>query len=553
METPTATEATARHAAPHSFNTLIVGAGQAGLATSYWLTQQGVEHQLLERRETLGGAWQDRWDAFCLNTPNFSLALPGMPYDGPAPEAFLLRNDLIEHFRHYAERIDAPVRTGADVTRIAPAEGGGFNVATTQGEWRARNLVLATGGYQRPKIPALSAQLPGHILQLHTDSYRNPGQLPDGAVLIVGTGQSGGQIAEELLAVGREIHLAVSTCPEAPRRYRGQDLLYWMMQLAQFGPDFGLNGLTVGQLPSPAARFACNPLVSGADGGHDIHLRDLGRRGVRLHGHLEAADDGDLVFSDDLPERLGLVEAAFYQRMKPMFDSYIAATGMSAPEPEPPRKDDWLPSEAARLNLEAANVTSVLWATGYRLDFSILYIPVLDEWNYPRHSRGVTEHPGVYAVVRRRVAVADRARLVHRGGRGPRCRVHCAAHRREHRRPVKATSQRGGYPVQGPSKSTGAARPAELNHSLAHAWTEGIASCSATSSGGASNTDFPSSRRSPVPLPARSPKRAGWSRKGSFPPSASTPQREVNSENSSGRSPWAATSGQASPSSWIRR
>jgi putative flavoprotein involved in K+ transport len=146
-------------------------------------------------------------------------------------------------------------------------------------------------------------------------------------VLIVGTGQSGGQIAEELLAVGREIHLAVSTCPEAPCRYRGQDLLYWMMQLAQFGPDYGLNNLTVGQLPSPAARFTCNPLVSGADGGHDIHLRDLGRRGVRLRGHLEAADDGDLVFSDDLPERLGLVEAAFYQRTKPMFDSYIAATG----------------------------------------------------------------------------------------------------------------------------------------------------------------------------------------------------------------------------------
>ena len=167
METPTA----ARPAAPQSVDTLVVGAGQAGLATSYWLSRAGVEHQLLERRETLGGAWQDRWDAFCLNTPNFSLALPGMPYDGPAPEAFMLRDDLIGHFRHYAESIGAPVRTGADVTRIAAAEGGGFNVATTQGSWRAQNVVLATGGYQKPKIPALSAQLPSHILQLHTDSY----------------------------------------------------------------------------------------------------------------------------------------------------------------------------------------------------------------------------------------------------------------------------------------------------------------------------------------------------------------------------------------------
>jgi putative flavoprotein involved in K+ transport len=138
--------------------------------------------------------------------------------------------------------------------------------------------------------------------------------------------------------------------------------------------------------------------VSGADGGHDIHLRDLGRRGVRLHGHLEAADDGDLVFSDDLRVRLGQVEAAFYQRMKPMLDSYIAATGTSAPAAEPPRKDRELPSEPARLNLEAANITAVLWATGYRLDFGILDSPVLDEWNYPRHHRGVTEHPGLYAV-----------------------------------------------------------------------------------------------------------------------------------------------------------
>jgi putative flavoprotein involved in K+ transport len=384
--------------APREVNTLVVGAGQAGLAMSYWLSQAGVEHQLLERRPALGGAWHDRWDAFCLNTPNFALTLPGMPYSGPEPDAFMPRNDLIDYFQHYAEGIGAPVRTGTDVTRIAPTEGAGFSVATTQGSWRARNVVLATGGYQKPKIPALSAKLPGHILQLHTDGYRNPEQLPDGAVLIVGTGQSGGQVAEDLLAAGREVDLAVSTCPEAPRRYRGKDTIHWLLQLGMHGPEYGLNGLTVAALPSPAARFACNPLVSGADGGHDIHLRDLGRHGVRLHGHLEAADDGELVFSDDLPERLGMVEAGFSQRLKPMIDSYIAAAGLSAPEPEPPRVDTWLPSEPARLNLDAGNITSVIWATGYKLDFSILDIPVLDEWNYPRHHRGVTEHPGLYAV-----------------------------------------------------------------------------------------------------------------------------------------------------------
>jgi putative flavoprotein involved in K+ transport len=214
-------------------DTLIVGAGQAGLAMSYWLSQSGVEHQLLERRPALGGAWQDRWDAFVLNTPNFSLMLPGMPYEGPSPEAFMPRADVVELMRKYVATIGTPVRTDTDVTRIAPGSGGRFSVDTNRGNWRARNVVLATGGYQKPKIPRIASRLPGHILQLHTDGYRNPGQLPDGAVLIVGTGQSGGQIAEELLAAGREVHPAVSTCPEAPRRYRGQDILHWLMRLAQ--------------------------------------------------------------------------------------------------------------------------------------------------------------------------------------------------------------------------------------------------------------------------------------------------------------------------------
>lgn len=379
-------------------DTLVVGGGQAGLAMSYCLDRAGVAHQVLERRDSLGGAWQDRWDGFYLNTPNFSLSLPGMPYSGPDPDAFMPRDAVVEYFRHYAKAIGAAVRTGTDVTRIAAADGGAFDVETTRGSWRARNVVLATGGFQKAKIPALSGGLPGHIVQLHTDEYRNPGQLPDGAVLIVGTGQSGGQIAEELLGAGRDVHLAVSTCPEAPRRYRGKDTFFWMMQLGLHGPEHGLNGLTVERLPSPAARFACNPLLSGADGGHDIHLRDLGRRGIRLHGHLEAADDGDLVFSDDLAERLATIEAGFSQRLQPMLDAYIAAAGIEAPEAEPRPADDWLPSEPARLNLAAEGVTSVLWATGYRLDFGVLDIPVLDDWNYPRHSRGVTEYPGLYAV-----------------------------------------------------------------------------------------------------------------------------------------------------------
>ena len=384
--------------APHRVNTLVVGAGQAGLATSYWLTRHGVDHMLLERRDTLGGAWQDRWDTFYLNTPNFLFRLPGLTYDGPEPDAFLPRDAVIGMFRDYARRIAAPVQLGTEATRIARADGQ-FGIETNKGRLAAENVVLANGAFQRPHIPPASSNIPGHVHQLHSHDYRNPQQLPDGAVLVVGTGQSGGQITEDLLAGGRTVHLAVSTCPEAPRRYRGQDVLHWILQINLHGPEFGLNGFRVENLPSPAGRFMCNPLVSGNDGGHSIHLRELGRRGVRLHGRFEGADDGVLAFSDDLTERLAMVEAGFGQRLKTMTDAYIAKAGIDAPAAEAVPDDPWLPGEpGARLDLDTENIGTIIWATGYGLDFSFLDIPVLDEWNYPRHTAGVPEIPGLYAV-----------------------------------------------------------------------------------------------------------------------------------------------------------
>lgn len=386
------------HTGAERIDTLIVGGGQAGLAMSYWLGQADVEHVALDRRAELGGSWQDRWDGFYLNTPNFVINPPGMPYNGPDPEAFMPRSDIVELFRRYARLIGAPVRSGTDVTRIAPANGG-FMVETSDGGWLARNVVLATGGYQVPRLPAFAAKLPASVLQLHSSEYRNPAQLPDGAVLVVGTAQSGGQIAEELHAAGRQVHLAVSGCMEAPRRYRGQDLIHWILNIGIHGPEYGINAFRVESLPSPAARFGCNPLLSGTNGGHAIHLRDLGRQCMHLHGHLEAVDDGELVFTDDLAERLAAVEAGFGQRMQPLIDAFISAAGISAPPAEPVRVDDWLPSSSsARVNLAAEGISTVIWATGYRLDMGILDIPVLDEWNYPRQSRGVTEYPGLFVV-----------------------------------------------------------------------------------------------------------------------------------------------------------
>ncbi|MDI3213235.1 NAD(P)/FAD-dependent oxidoreductase [Arthrobacter sp. AL12] len=388
----------------HEVDTLVIGAGQAGLATSYWLSRHGVEHQLLERRDALGGAWQERWDSFYLNTPNFSFLLPELTYDGPEPDAFLPRDEVIDLLRDYAARIKPPVLLGTEVTRISAATGGfpangGFSVTTSHGRWQARNVVLANGAFQLPRIPPAAAALPRHIRQLHSHDYRNPQQLRDGAVLVVGSGQSGGQITEDLLDAGREVHLSVSACPEAPRRYRGRDVFHWILQVNLHGPEYGINGLQVDQLPSPAARFMCNPLISGNGGGHSIRLRELGRRGVRLHGRFEGTDDGALVFSEDLPARLALVEAGFGARLGRMADAYIHAAGIDAPPADPVPADDWLPAESgARLNLDAEGITSIIWSTGYGLDFSFLDVPALDQWNYPRHSSGVTDVPGLYAV-----------------------------------------------------------------------------------------------------------------------------------------------------------
>jgi putative flavoprotein involved in K+ transport len=378
-------------------DTLIIGAGQAGLATSYWLTEAGVEHLLLERRSQLGGAWHDRWDSFHLVAPNFVLRLPGMHYDGPDPDGFMGRDEVLRYVQDYAAHIRAPVKLGTSVKQLR-ASSGRFEAETEGTTFFARNVVLATGAYQRPKIPAASARLARHVQQLHSHDYRRPDQINGRAVLVVGTGQSGTQIAEELHAAGREVHLAVSMCPAAPRRYRGRDTIWWLLNCFLHGHDVGIAFPTVADLPSPAARFDCDPHLSGKDGGHEISLRQFARRGMQLYGKLESASDSIVRFSDDLAERLAFAESAFDREFRPMFDAYIAAAGIDAPPDDRPPYDDFMPSTVTTLDLDAAGIGTVLWATGYQLDFGWVELPVFDEWGYPRHLRGVTTFPGLYAI-----------------------------------------------------------------------------------------------------------------------------------------------------------
>lgn len=378
-------------------DTLVIGGGQAGLATSYWLKQAGIEHLVLERRRELGGAWHDRWDSFHLVAPNFTLTLPGMPYAGDDPDAFMPREGVLEYVRRYADFVRPPLQLGTGVDRLT-ASNGRFDAQTRDGVFSAERVVLATGPYPKPKIPPQAGDLAPHIQQLHSHDYRRPAQLVDGGVLVVGSGQSGTQIAEELQRAGRDVHLAVSMCPRAPRRYRGRDVIWWLAQTFLHGAEVGVHFPTVSDLPSPAHRFQCNPHLSGADGGHDIDLRQFARRGIQLYGKLEAASGTRVKFSADLAERLTFADTMFDQELKPLFDAYIAAAGIVAPKDDRPPPDPFTPQAITDLDLDGAGIRSVLWATGYKLDFSWVELPIFDEWGYPRHVRGVTEHPRLYAV-----------------------------------------------------------------------------------------------------------------------------------------------------------
>jgi len=390
-------ETNAKH---HDIHTLVIGGGQAGLSTSHWLGRAGIDHLVLERRRELGGSWYDRWDSFHLVAPNFTLLLPGMPYAGPDPDAFMARDGVIEYVKAYGAFCRAPVRLGCAVQRLTAA-GGRFEAHASDGvTFTADNVVLATGPYQKPKLPPAAGMLAPHIQQLHSNEYRRPSQLPEGGALVVGSGQSGAQIAEELHGAGRDVHLAVSMCPSVPRRYRGRDVIWWLLQSFRHADEVGLHFPTVADLPTPAARFECNPHVSGKDGGHDIDLRRFARQGIHLYGRLEAVDGtGTSVhFTDDLGERLSFADRRFDEEFRPLFDGYIAAAGIDAPPDDRPPPDDFTPASVTELDLDRAGVRTVIWATGYRLDFSWVDLPVFDEWGYPRHVRGVTEFPGLYAV-----------------------------------------------------------------------------------------------------------------------------------------------------------
>lgn len=371
--------------------TIIIGGGQAGLATSYHLGRRGREHLVLEQAAQAGNAWRnDRWDSFALLTPNWSFRLPGAEYDGDAPEGFMPRAEIVARFERYVERFRLPVQYGQRVLAVEPDDAG-YRVRTETAQWQTRNVVVATGLFQRPRLPAYSAALPPAVTQLHSGQYRNPEALPPGAVLVAGSGQSGCQIAEELYLSGRRVYLCVGSAGRAPRRYRGKDVYDWLNRC-------GFLDRTADKLPSPRARFAANPQVSGRDGGRSLNLHQFARDGVRLLGRLQAARDGRLWLAPDLHENLARADK-FEADLVKLIDGYIARAGLSAPaEGLPELRDGFAQESVTELDLRAAGITSVIWAMGYAFDFNPVRLPVCDADGFPLQQRGATAYPGLFFV-----------------------------------------------------------------------------------------------------------------------------------------------------------
>ena len=364
---------------------VVVGAGQAGLATSCGLSRTGVDHVVLERGR-LGQSWRGRWESFCLVTPNWGIQLPDASYEGDDPDGFLVRDDIVAWLEDYANGIDAPVRDGVEVNTLHQRPGGGFDLDSSAGRIEAETVVVATGAYQRAHRPAAAAALPTDLLQIDVESYHNPAGLPDGPVLVVGSGQSGAQIAEELHQAGRSVFLACGRAPWLPRRIGDHDLFRWAL-------DTGFLDQPVAALPAPAARLAANLLASGRDGGHDLTLRTLQAMGVKLLGHLTGAEGRHAVFAPDLGESLAWGDER-YQQFMGLVEKLV--TERDLPRPQVPDPGPFDPTAPERLDLSGFG--AVIFAGGYRPDYaSWVDIPgAFDELGFPVTDEGAsTVAPGL--------------------------------------------------------------------------------------------------------------------------------------------------------------
>jgi putative flavoprotein involved in K+ transport len=367
---------------------VVVGGGQAGLATSHELAAAGLEHLVLER-DRIGQTWRSHWDSFCLVTPNWSVQLPGRAYEGDDPDGYLARDEVVSFLERYAEGFDAPVREGIDVESLEPGPDGGFTIRTSAGEIRAGSVVVATGAYQRSHRPEQAASLPEELTQIDVADYRNPGALPPGAVLVVGSGQSGCQIAEELLEAGREVFLSCGRAPWAPRRVGGRDIFWWAVEAGFFE-------MPPGSLPTPLARLAANIQSTGHGGGHDLNYRTLRLAGATLLGRFLGVEGRRVRFAGDLAESVAWGDERYGQVMD-LVRNVVQKRGLPMPHIPDPEPFDGQAPEA----IDLSGFGAVVFAGGFRPDYGTwVRMPgAFDELGFPVHVEGQsTVDPGLFFV-----------------------------------------------------------------------------------------------------------------------------------------------------------
>lgn len=374
---------------PEHHDVVIVGGGQAGLSLSHYLQQRGVDHVVLEKHAPMHTWRTQRWDAFSLVTPNWQCKLPGWEYAGDDPHGFMTKPQILDYLDGFAKHVRAPVRSGVAVNCVAPRADGGFDVATSAGAMTAGQVVVASGGYHEPIAPRMAERLPASVRQIHSEAYRNPASLPEGAVLVVGSGQSGAQIAEDLHLAGRKVVLAVGQAPRCARFYRGRDVVTWLA-------DMGYYDMSVQDHPlREGVRDNTNHYVTGRDGGRDIDLRRFATEGMELYGALDGLEDGVLRFKGNLREHLDHADAV-YNGINASIDRHIAEKGLDAPPPST-YSPVWAPeAERTTLDLAASGIGSVVWCIGFRPAFGWVDAPVFNGRGEPIHVRGVSPVPGLY-------------------------------------------------------------------------------------------------------------------------------------------------------------
>ena len=371
-------------------DTLVVGGGQAGIAVSEHLTNQGISHLVLERHR-IAERWRtERWDSMVCNGPAWHDRFPGLEFEGEAPDAFIHKEDVARYFESYVEKFNVPMRTGVEVQSVRRNQGRpGFTVETSEGTIEALHVVAATGPFQRPVIPPIAPVSDGYT-QMHSAQYRNPDQLAEGAVLIVGAGSSGVHIADELRRAGRQVYLSVGPHNRPPRSYRNRDFCWWLGVLGEWDEQSakpGMEHVTIA--------------VSGARGGHTIDFRRLGNEGIKLVGTTRSFEGDRVQFEENLAENIANGDQN-YLALLDAADEYIEANGLSLPEePEArvlPEAPDCVKNPILELDLAQAGIKTIIWATGFALDYRWLQVDTFDENGKPVHQRGIAKESGVYFV-----------------------------------------------------------------------------------------------------------------------------------------------------------